>query len=261
MNIVNGLPEFFTEDDEFVQKAKQFGVRILDIRKAPLRKYLHNFTGNIYNVRCPVVTVAGTDCAVGKRTTSVKLVDGLKKLGLNAIFIATGQTGILQGARYGVAVDVLSSGFATGEVENAVVNAYKTEHPDIIVVEGQGALSHPAFTSSSAIHRGAMPNAVIIQHPPKRINHCDYPNIPMPSLKSEIELIEVFSRAKVIGITINHEDMTDDEVKNKIFEYEYKYELPATDVLKFGCEKIIDKLFETFPELLKVENLIWQPQD
>jgi uncharacterized NAD-dependent epimerase/dehydratase family protein len=261
MNIVNGLPEFFTEDDEFVQKAKQFGVRIYDIRKAPLRKYLHNFTGNIYNVRCPVVTVSGTDCAVGKRTTSVKLVEALKMVGLKAIFIATGQTGILQGARYGVAVDVLSSGFATGEVENAVVNAYETEHPDIIVVEGQGALSHPAFTSSSSILRGALPDAIIIQHAPKRINHCDFPLIPMPTLKSEIKLLETFAKSRVIAITINHEDMDDIELENKIIEYEYKYDLPTTDVLKFGCEKIIQKIFESFPILHKAKNLKWQPQD
>ncbi len=261
MNIVNGLPEFFTEDEEFVKKAKQFGVSIHDIRKAPLRKYLHNFTGRINNVKCPVVTVAGTDCAVGKRTTTVKLVEALRKTGLKAAFIATGQTGILQGAKYGVAVDVLSSGFATGEVENAVVNAYETEHPDIIVVEGQGALSHPAFTSSSAIMRGAMPNAIILQHPPKRINHCDYPNIPMPTLESEIELIEVFSKSKVVAITLNHEDMDDDDVKGTVIEYEYKYDLPTTDVLKFGCDKIIAKLFETFPELLKAKKLICQPQE
>lgn len=261
MNIVNGLPEFFTEDEEFVQKAKQFGVRIYDIRKAPLRKYLHNFTGRINNVKCPVVTVAGTDCAVGKRTTSVKLVEALGKAGLKAVFIATGQTGILQGAAYGVAVDVLSSGFATGEVENAVVNAYETEHPDIIVVEGQGALSHPAFTSSSAILRGAMPDAIILQHPPNRINHCDYPLIPMPTLKSEIELLETFSKSRVIAITINHEDMSDYDVKKTIAEYEFKFELPTTDVLKYGCRKIVNELFTMFPALQQRAKPIWQPQE
>ncbi len=261
MNIINGLPEFFTEDDEFVQKAKQAGVQMYDIRKAPLRKYLHNFTGNINNVKCPVITIAGTDCAVGKRTTSVKLVESLKKVGLNAIFIATGQTGILQGAKYGVAVDVLSSGFATGEVENAVIDAYKTENPDIIVVEGQGALSHPAFTSSSAILRGAMPDAIILQHPPKRISHCDFPKLPMPTIKSEIELLETFSSSKVIAIAINHEDMTDEDVERTILEYEFKYELPTTDVLKFGCHKIIEELYTMFPGLHQSAKLVCQPQE
>jgi len=262
MNIINGLPEFLTEDEEFIQKAKNSRVSIFDIRKAPERKNLHNFSGRINEVKTPVITVLGTDCAVGKRTTAVKLVDTLKKQGMNVSFIATGQTGILQGARYGIAVDVLSSGFATGEVENAIVCAYENDKPDIIIVEGQGALSHPAFTSSSAIIRGSRPDAIIIQHPPKRKNHCDYPNILMPTLESEINLLETFSKSKVIAITINHEDMTDIDVDKMILEYEFKYNLPSTDVLKYGCGKIVIKLLEIFPELRKFRNtLIPIPQN
>jgi uncharacterized NAD-dependent epimerase/dehydratase family protein len=255
MNIVNGLPEFFTEDEAFVRTAREHGVQIYDIRKPPQRKDLHNFSGRIHEVKTPVITVFGTDCAVGKRTTAVNLVGALRQEGLNAVFIATGQTGLLQGSKYGVAVDVLTSGFATGEVEHAVVEAYEKEHPDIIVVEGQGALSHPAFTSSSAILKGAVPNAIIIQHPPRRANHCDYPNVPMPSLESEIELIEMFSRAKVIAITINHEDMTDDEVGDTIAEYERTYNLPTTDILKHGCHKLVKRLFGVFPELRGSERM------
>ena len=251
MNIINPLPEFFTEDDEFMQKASEYDVKIYDFRKSPQRKDLHIFSGQIFNVKTPVVVVTGTDCAVGKRTTARILVEELNKKGVNAVFVTTGQTGLLQGAKYGMALDVLSSGFATGEVEKGVVDASEIEHPDIIIVEGQGALSHPAFTSSSAIIRGAMPNALIIQHPPKRKNRCDYPAIPMPTLKSEIELNEVFARSKVIAITINHDDMTDDELENIIAEYEDSYKLPTTDVLKYGCDKLIKTLFKKFPELPK----------
>jgi len=251
MNFVNGLPEFFTEDEEFIRKAIEYRVHLYDMRKAPARKHLHYFSGRIKEVTTPVIAVLGTDCAVGKRTTAVSVVEALKKVGLNPAFIATGQTGLLQGAKYGIAVDVLTSGFATGEIENAVINAHEKENPDIIVVEGQGALSHPAYTSSVAILRGALPDAIILQHPPERKNHCDYPDIPMPTLKSEIELIETFSKSKVVAITINHEHMTDDKVKSTIAEYETKYELPATDVLKFGCDKLVKTLFTIFPDLQK----------
>ncbi len=256
MNFVNGLPEFFTEDEEFIRKAIQYRVHIYDMRKAPLRKYLHNFSGRIHEVTIPVIAVLGTDCAVGKRTTAISIVEALKQVGLNPAFITTGQTGLLQGGKYGIAVDVLSSGFATGAVENAIINAYEKEHADIIVVEGQGALSHPAYTSSSAIVRGSAPDAIILQHPPKRKNHCDYPDIPMPTLESEIELIEIFSQSKVIAITINHEDMTDAEVRNTIVEYESKKGLPTTDVLKFGCDKLVNTLFTLFPELQKKASTI-----
>ena len=261
MDIVNGLPEFLTEDGEFIQKALEGGVRIHDIRKPPLRKDLHGFTGNILNIDTPVVTVLGTDCAVGKRTTAVNLVEALKQEGLNTVFIATGQTGLLQGAKYGVAVDVLSSGFSTGEVEHAILEADRDQQPDIIVVEGQGALSHPAFISTAAILRGSVPDAIIVQHPPKRINHCDYPEIPMPTLASEIELIEMFSKSKVVAITLNHEDMSDDEVAAAVIEYECLHELPVTDVLTSGCGKLIMKLYEVFPALLEKALVVCRPQE
>lgn len=251
MDIVNGLPEFFTDDKEFIQKALDYNVKIHDIRKPPMRKDLHCFSGDIARVNIPVIIIVGTDCAVGKRTTTRFLVEDLKKEGLNAVYIATGQTSLLQGANYGIALDVLTSGFATGEVEKAIVDAFDTEHPDIIIVEGQGALSHPAFTSSSAIIRGAMPDAIIIQHPPKRKNHCDYPGLALPTLESEIELNEVFSRSEVIAITINHEEMTDEEIKKTITDYEMKFKLPTTDVLKHGCKKLINILMVKFPELAR----------
>ena len=249
MNIINGLPEFFTEDSEFVQKALEHGVQIHDVRKPPPRKDLHLFRGDIFKIKTPVITVFGTDCAVGKRTSATNLVEALRQRGLITAFIATGQTGLLQGAKYGVAVDVLSSGFQTGEVEHEILRADANEQPDIIVVEGQGALSHPAFTSSTAIIRGARPRAIILQHPPKRKDRCDFPGIPMPTLKSEIELIEIVSGAKVIAITINHEDMTDTEVDDAVMEYESKFGLPTTDVLKHGCDKIMKELLIQFPTL------------
>jgi uncharacterized NAD-dependent epimerase/dehydratase family protein len=261
MNIVNGLPQYLTDDEEFISQSLVYGVTINDVRKPPLRKDQHNFTGKINNVTTPVINVMGTDCAVGKRTTALKLVEALRKEGLKAVFITTGQTGLLQGSKYGIALDVLTSGYATGELENAIIRADEEENPDIIIVEGQGALSHPAFTSSSAIVKGAMPDAIIMQHPPKRMSRCDYPEIPMPTLKSEIELMEVFSKAKVIAITLNHEDMTDDEVSSTIVDYEKDYELPTTDVLKFGSEKLVQKIYEVFPELINIEPLLWQPQE
>jgi len=251
MDIINGLPEFFTEDDEFVQNARKHCVQIHDIRKPKQRKDLHIFQGSIFGVNTPIVTVFGTDCAVGKRTSAVNLAVALRKRGLTTAFIATGQTGLLQGAKYGVAVDVLSSGFQTGEVEHEIMRALEAEQPDIIIVEGQGALSHPAFTSSTAIIRAARPKAIIVQHPPKRKDRCDFPGIPMPTLESEIELIEVISGSKVIAITLNHEDMTDNEIDDTVMTYEKKYGLPTVDVLKHGCEKIVGVLLDEFPDLQK----------
>lgn len=72
----------------------------------------------------------------------------------------------------------------------------------------------------------------------------------MPTLDSEIELLEVFSKANVIAITLNHENMTDIELEKSIENYEFVYDLPATDVLKHGTEKLIQTLYKVFPELV-----------
>jgi uncharacterized NAD-dependent epimerase/dehydratase family protein len=249
MNIVNGLQEFFTEDEEFMRRAEKYSVKIYDIRKPPAKKDLHLFSGRILKVNIPIIAVLGTDSAVGKRTTSLLLTEALKKEGLNVAFVATGQTGLIQGAKHGVAIDAIIEEYMTGEIENAVMEAYDMEHPDIIIVEGQGALSHPAYLSSCAIIRGARPRAIIVQHPPKRKNIGDFPYVPMPTLESEIELLEVFSRSKVIAITLNHEDMTGEEIKKAIIEYEERFQLPTTDTLKYGCEKLVKRIFQVFPEL------------
>ena len=256
LTIVNGLAEYFTEDPEFVQRAKESNVKIIDIRKPPPRRELHHFSGRIFDVDIPVITVLGTDSAVGKRTTALLLVQALKEKGIHAAFISTGQTGLMQGAKYGIAIDVLSSGYATGAVENAVINAFEQEQPDIIIVEGQGALSHPAFLSSCAIIKGAQPGAIILQHAPKRISLCDYPKIPMPKLSSEIKALEVFSKSKVIAITLNHEGMTGPELVNTIQAYEINYQRPTTDVIKYGCNKLVKELLNTFPSIQKQSTKI-----
>lgn len=256
MNIVNTLHEFFTDDKEFVEYSERCNVTIKDVRKPPQKKDMHLFSGRILNVKTPIITVLGTDSAIGKRTTSVLLEEALTKKGLNVAFIATGQTGLIQGAKYGIAIDAIPSQFMTGEIENQIMRAYENENPDIIIVEGQGALSHPAYISSCAIIRGSRPNAVIVQHAPKRVNLGDFDYMKMPTLKSEIELIETFSKSKVIAVTINHENMTDEEIRVAVTETETELDLPTADVLKYGCDKIVAGIFNNYPELKSKKVLV-----
>ena len=136
MDIINGLHEFFSEDTEFSKMAAQWGIEIKDIRKPPKLKDLHVFTGEIAKVDVPVIAVLGTDCACGKMTTAVELNQALNNQGIKSVLVATGQTGLMQGAMYGVSIDALVSQFVIGEIENAVVQAFEQESPDIILVEG-----------------------------------------------------------------------------------------------------------------------------
>ncbi len=249
MDIINGLHQFFSEDQEFIQMAIQCGIQIKDIRKPPQLKDLHVFTGQISKVNIPVIAVLGTDCACGKMTTAVELNNVLNDLGLKSVMVATGQTSLMQGSKYGASIDALVAQFAIGEIENAVVQAFEHEHPDIILVEGQSAVSHPAFMSSLGILKGSMPDGIILQHPPARKFRCDFPHLAMPTLESEIQLIEAISSAQVIAIALSHENLADEEIPKIIKDYENRLRLPTTDVLKYGCQKLVQALGDCFPKL------------
>ncbi len=262
MDIINGLHQFFSEDREFVKMAARNAVHIKDIRKPPRLRDLHVFTGKRSEVTAPVVAVLGTDCACGKRTTAVELNNALNSLGINSVLVATGQSGLMQGAMYGVAIDALVSQFVVGEIENAVVQAFNNESPDIILVEGQSAVSHPAFMGSLGILKGSKPDGVILQHPPARKSRCDFPNLKMPDVESEIKLIEAISQAKVMAIALSHEDLSDKEILSIIANYENKFQLPTTDVLSHGCQKLVQTLSNQFPKLrqtIKRKRLIKAP--
>lgn len=251
MNIVNGLHEFLNDDPEFSAASAKNNVEILDVRRPRDKKDLRMFSGRIDEVTCPRIAVLGTDGAIGKRTTATILTQALKDRGLKAVMIGTGQTGLIQGARYGIALDAIPSQFCSGEMEATVIEAFETESPDVIIVEGQGALSHPAYLTSTFILRGSRPDGVILQHAPGRVNLGDFDEIPMPSPASEINLIETFADTKVVGLTINHENMTDADVSVAIIDYQRDLGIPVTDALTRSPDHLAEMILTAFPALKK----------
>jgi uncharacterized NAD-dependent epimerase/dehydratase family protein len=249
MDIVSGLHEFLGDDAVFVAAMAQHGVTIRDVRRPRDKKDLRLFDGSISSVDCLRIAVLGTDCAIGKRTTATVLVQALMERGIKAVMVTTGQTGLIQGARYGVALDAMPSQFCAGEMEAAVVAAFEAERPDVIVIEGQSALGHPAYLSSGFILRGAQPQAVILQHAPTRLMRCDFDGLRIPTPDVEIHLIETFADTKVIGLTINHEGMTDADVSAAILLYELELGIPATDALTRSPDLLVEMVLRAFPRL------------
>jgi uncharacterized NAD-dependent epimerase/dehydratase family protein len=249
MNVVNGLHEFLNDDPDFASAAAAHNVEIIDIRKPRPKNDLRLFSGKIHNVTCPRIAVLGTDCAIGKRTTASVLTAALVERGIKAVLVTTGQTGMMQGSRHGVALDAVPSQFCCGELEATIVEAFEEDEPDIVIVEGQGALSHPAFSTSSFILRGSVPDGVILQHAPKREHRCDFEQMKMPTVESEIRLIEAFSDTKVIGLTINHENMSDIEIETSMLQYGEQLGLPVTDALARPLELLVDMVLLAFPDL------------
>ena len=249
MNIVNGLHEFLNDDSVFAEACITYKVKIIDVRKPADKRSLNMFSGRISEVSCPVIAILGTDCAIGKRTTANILTSALNSEGIKTIMIATGQTGLIQGMRYGIAMDAIPSQFCAGELETIILKAFEAESPDVIIIEGQGALSHPAFSTSAFILRGSCPNGVVLQHAPKRSQRCDFDNMPMPTPASEIDLIETFADTKIIGMTINHEKMNDSEVRTAITQYEQELGIPVTDALTRSSKDLVEMVLKSFPVL------------
>ena len=249
MHIINGLHEFLNDDAEFVAAALLAGVTITDVRRPKDTKDLHLFSGRIFDVTCPRIAILGTDGAIGKRTTATLLVQALNERGIRAVMVGTGQTTIIQGGRYGVALDALVPQFCSGEVENQVVAAFEGEDPDIIIVEGQGALSHPAYLTSAHILRGSRPAGVIVQHAPGREVLGDFPMVPMPTIASEVALIEAFAETRVIGVTVNHENLSVTQIAAAIDAIELEIGVPATDPLTRPLSALVDMVLAAFPML------------
>jgi len=249
MNVVNGLHEFLNDDPEFVAASAVHNVTILDVRKPRAKKDLRLFSGRIDEVSCPRIAVLGTDGAIGKRTTATILTCALNDRGIKAVMVGTGQTGLIQGAKYGIALDAIPSQFCSGEMEATIVEAFEGENPDVIIIEGQGALSHPAYLSSTFILRGSRPDAIVLQHAPGRTHRCDFEKMPMPTPASEIHLLQTFTDTRVIGLTINHENMSESEVSDAITLYEDELGIPATDALTRSPDRLVAMVCEAFPEI------------
>ncbi len=246
LNIVSGLHEFIGDDGEFGPLARQRRVDVFDIRKLPLLRPPNFFTGAIEGVKATVIAALGTDSAIGKRTTAWKIVEALENRAYRANMVATGQTGIMQGAKYGFVLDSTVNDYVAGEVEAAVVACDLEEHPDVIVLEGQGALTHPAYPGGFELIAAGRPKGIVVQHAPARKTLDGFPQFPMADLAREIQLLEAYSQKPVIAITLNHEDMTREQVEATVREYESRFNVPACDPLWHGADKVAAEIERRF---------------
>ena len=235
LNIVSGLHEFISDDPEFSALAAKYGSYITDVRKL-FRDIKPPYTGEIKEVRALKIAVLGTDSAIGKRTTAVIMTNALREKGIPTAMVGTGQTAWMQGFKHTVVVDSMINDFIPGGLESMTVEAWKEEKPEIIFIEGQGSVLHPAYPGSFEIIGACRPDGIILQHAPKRKFFDGFPDIPIPDLKKYIDILELLSGHRVIAISLNREGMTDQEVREEIAGLESRFGIPVFDPLNLNPE-------------------------
>src|SRR5688572_222314 len=247
-SLVNGLHEYLSDIPELADLARVKGLDIIDVRKPKKFKDLHFWSGKIKEVKCPKVAVLGTDCALGKRTTTRFLVEAMRRAGYKAEMIYTGQTGWMQGAKYGFVFDSTLNDFISGEMEHAVVTCYHEAKPDIIFIEGQSSLRNPSGPAGAEWIVSADADGVVLQHNPPRKQYKDMEFYPayLPDPKDEVALIKMYG-ATTVAITINSAKMKVEEARAYAAEKQRELGIPVVLPLEDGLKKLIP----IFEDLIK----------
>lgn len=241
INIVSGMHEFLSKDIHLQKLAEQFGSKIIDLRMPPSPPSFSKGSWRKRNI--PVLLVVGTDCDTGKMTTAWEIKTRLSDLNKKVKFIGTGQTGILLSD--GIAIDAVISDFMSGEIENLIDTKVEND-TDLIIVEGQGALSNYAYSGVTlGLMHGCMPDYLILTHDPSRSK--DVMGHKIPDIKElmqlHIDLMSPFKRSSFIGINLLTFEMGESIAKNTINEFESLYKLPTTDLIRFGDSNLIKSIY------------------
>ncbi|HVU58855.1 MAG TPA: DUF1611 domain-containing protein [Puia sp.] len=240
ISIVSGAHDFLSDIPDVRALAEQHGVTLLDIRKPRPKDQLKFWSGEIMQVTTPVIGVMGTDCALGKRTTAVMITEAMKRKGAKAEMVFTGQTGWLQGHRYGFVLDSTYNDFISGELEHAVVTCWKETSPDVIFIEGQSALCNPSGPCGAELLLSAQCKGVILQHAPSRefYKGQEHTGIKI-SLTRELELIRLYG-SRVLAITLNTAKLSVSEAR--IYQEKIAQEtgLPVILPLEDGVDRLSD---------------------
>jgi uncharacterized NAD-dependent epimerase/dehydratase family protein len=242
VSVVNGLHEYLNDKADLVAIAASTGAALIDVRKPKSRADLHFWDGAIFNVTAPIVAVIGMDCAMGKRTTARMLKQACNAEGMKAEMIYTGQTGWLQGGKYGFIFDSTLNDFVSGELEHAIVSCWKETSPDILFLEGQSSLRNPSGPCGLELLISGNAKHVVLIFAPKRKyfdNEVHWGEI--PSVVSEIEIIEKLG-SKVIALAINTENCTTDEAYAFQKEYTASLGLPVLLPIQEGVASVIPLL-------------------
>jgi uncharacterized NAD-dependent epimerase/dehydratase family protein len=244
LDIVSGMHTRLGSLPDVAAASQRLGRKLFDVRH----------TDQVFTAATGVrrsgrrLLTVGTDCALGKKYTALALTKALRERGLTATFRATGQTGIMI-AGSGVAIDAVVADFIAGAAEWLSPSA-AADHWDVI--EGQGALFHPAYggVTLGLVH-GSQPDALVLCHDPLRTHIEDYPHHPLPTLQSAMEQYVCAARitnrdSRFVGISLNTSRLDDSRRRRMMADLESEFGLPVIDPILDGASRIAAALERDF---------------
>ena len=249
MTVVSGLHDLLRNDPEFCRAAAEHGVELVDLRDNDERDVASRL--GIREACLRIHTVAN-DCSCGKMVTSVEVARGLNRAGVDAAFVATGQTGILV-AGSGCPIDRVIADFVAGAAEKLVL---ANQQHDVMVVEGQGSLFHPRYSCVTlGLLHGLMPDGLILCYEMGRQAVFGMENVPLAPLERVIEFYEaaanIMHPCRVVGVAVNGQKFTDDAVAAECEQVSRRLGLPACDVIRHGPEKLVEAVLQLRQQLGK----------
>ncbi|MCE2689045.1 MAG: DUF1611 domain-containing protein [Betaproteobacteria bacterium] len=240
LDVVSGMHTRLEQFPDLVQAAKRGGTRLVNVRHT--ERAMPVGTGRRRSGK-RLLTV-GTDCALGKKYTALAITRELSARGIAATFRATGQTGILISGE-GIAVDAVVADFVAGTAE-LLSPDNAPDHWDVI--EGQGALFHPAYAGVTlGLLHGSQPDAIVLCHDPARSTIEDHPHISLPTLGEAIRRYLEAGRLTnpevcCVGVAINSSSLSDQDWGRYREALQAELDLPVCDPLRGGVATIIDLL-------------------
>jgi uncharacterized NAD-dependent epimerase/dehydratase family protein len=179
--------------------------------------------------------------AIGKMTAGLELHRALCARGVDAAFLATGQTGIaITGG--GIPLDAIRVDHAAGSVERMVLDAGAHQ---VVVIEGQGSLLHPGSTATLPLMRGSCCTAMILCHRAGMECLDTLEDVRVPPLRDVIALNEAVAAAagaltpaRVVGIALNTARLSAEAAQAAIDAAAAETGLPVTDPVRFGADAL-----------------------
>jgi uncharacterized NAD-dependent epimerase/dehydratase family protein len=243
MDVHSGLHTFLGDDPELAAAAASKGVEIVDFRRPPER--MDTAVGRPHAAGKRVILTVGTDCAIGKMSVGLELRKSGVAAGDSVSFVPTGQTGMMIDG-WGVAVDRVISDFAQGTVEWMVEEG--EARGDYVIVEGQGSLDHPAYSSVTlGLIHGSTPHAMVMVHKPGLAAHdfdhrpdVSFPIAKLPGfIRLHEEVAGLVAPSKVVAMALNTALFpVEEDARRVIEEIAAETGLPTDDPVRFGADRL-----------------------